>query len=183
MIARECRDWFARNRSELVPLVAASVAIIVIGAGFFYGHLNQPETGDQGIARTVKPDHAMPSDRPADFDALHREFQWRKREVAALREHIRGFEWGVQNLQRNISRIEFSIDQLKLGQALPSAPYDIRDGSREDQMRELGAMRVDFEKQAGRARQTIERFKTDIRDHNAAIEQLLRKLGDNAARP
>ncbi len=183
MTERDGRDWFARHRPELVPLVAISVAVMVVGAGLLYGYRNKSATGDQAISRPVKLDGATAVDGPVDLDALQRDLKWRRREIVALREYVRGFEWGIQNLQRNISRIEFSIDQLTLGEVLPGTPYDTQGGSRADRVRELGVIRVDFEKQIGRAGASIERFKREIRGHETAIERILSALERNAAGP
>jgi chromosome segregation ATPase len=176
MIARNGRRRFVWRKFEFVPLVAISLAVGVVLV-LVYSHWKGPETLDP--ADPVKADQAT----PADLAALRRELEWHGKEIGALREHIRGFEWGIQNLQRNIARIEFSIDQLKLGAELPSLPYDIKGSGREDQLRELEAIRADLEKQVGRAGESIERLESEIRDHETAIERLLPDLEGKAGRP
>ena len=69
------------------------------------------------------------------------------------------------------------------GEPLPRTLYDIQGGSRADRVRELGVIRVDFEKQIGRAGASIERFKHEIRGHETAIERILSALEKNAAGP
>lgn len=163
------RGGFGRHRRELAAVFATALAA---------GGLLVLVAADPG-ADPIQAKSAPFQTVAPDLDALFAAKAGAVASIAATEHHIRHFEWGIGNLLRNISRLEFRADGLS---------DEIRQRRRtnkniDDQQRELAqieAMRLDYLGEIERAERAIAGLRGEISAHRHTVEAIDRLLDVSA---
>ena len=160
------RGGFGRRRRELAAVLATALA-----AGGVLVLVAVNPGADPIRAKSVPFQAVAP-----ELEALLAAKTGAVAQMAAIEHHIRHFEWGIGNLLRNISRLEFRADSLseeirKRRQA--SKAVD----DQQHELAQLEAMRLDYLGEIERAERAIAGLRDEMSVHRHTVESIDRMLG------
>ena len=163
------RGGFGRHRRELAAVFATALA----AGGLFV--LIAADPGADPIQVKSAPSQAV----APDLDALLAAKAGAVASIATTEHHIRHFEWGIGNLLRNISRLEFRADGLSEEiRSRRQSNKSIDDQQR--QLAEIEAMRLDYLGEIERAKRAIAGLRDEIAVRRHEVEAIDRMLDVSA---